>query len=93
MHLEKRSSEKNLNMFFLVLYVLFYLGKVRCEMLELSYSMVDRVLLFLGFDIPKIYIVFIYCCVIEFTEISKGYFFPKIVISPFIIFLLYLCQC
>ena len=46
-----------------------------------------------GFDIPKKYIIFIFCCVIEFTEISRGCFFPKIRISPFIIFLLYLCQC
>ena len=39
--------------FFLILDVFLYLGSVRSKMLEVSYSLVDRVLLFLVFDIPK----------------------------------------
>ena len=50
-HLEKIS----LNWFFPILYVLLCLRNVICETLEVSYSMVDKVLLFLGFDIPKNY--------------------------------------
>ena len=57
-------------------------------MLEKSYSMVDRVLLLLGFE----NIILVYCCVIEFSEIPKECFFPKTVISAFIGFVLYLYQ-
>ena len=60
-------------------------------MLEVSYSMVDRVLLLLGFDIQK-KIILVYRCVIDFSEIPKECFFPKIVISAFIGFVLYLYQ-
>ena len=53
--------------------------------------MVDRVLLLLGFDNQKNNIL-VYCCVIDFSEIPKEFFFPKVVISAFIGFVLFLYQ-
>ena len=46
-------------------------------MLEVSYSMVDRVLLLLGFDIQK-KIILVYRCVIDFSEIPKECFSLKL---------------
>ena len=71
MHLESKNFGTNLSFFFLILHVLSYLRSVKCEMLGVSYLMVDRLLLIQMFGIPKNLFSHLWMC---FFEVSKKYF-------------------